>query len=152
MSPLRGLLFLWWYIVGILREPWKGEIIKRSPKGIRKIRLFLPLIFCCLFIGRCFYLALFTPKSAQKAQRRQNTVVAPFCSRIFDGRKYCLRRTSAALAYNCKLSLHCARWHELCFVCCSLVSNFPRRKTPRECASYVAQGAPKKTCTLLSAP
>ena len=70
------------------KQPWKGEIIKHSPKGIRKIRLFLPLIFCCLFIGRCFYLALFTPKSAQKAQRRQNTVVAPFCSRIFAGRKY----------------------------------------------------------------
>ena len=78
-----------------------------------------------------FYMPLFlstllAPKRVQKAQHRQNQSYRPFAHEFS----------------RAKISLGWAL----------LVSNFPHRKTTRECASLAAPRRAKKTFTLLSAP
>ena len=66
------------------------------------------------------------PTLLKKAQHRQNQSYRPFAHEFS----------------RAKISLGCAL----------LVSNFPHRKTTRECASLAAPQRAKKTFTLLSAP
>jgi hypothetical protein len=86
----------------------------------------LPLIFLAILLAFVSILTFCRTKSNKKAQHRQNQSYRPFAHEFS----------------QVKISLGWAL----------LVSNFPRRKTTRECVSLAARGAPKKTFTLLSAP
>ena len=72
-----------------------------NPHNFYIHRQFLPLIFCCLLMSSFSISPFWRPKGCKRHSAEKNQLLAPRLTN-FRKRKYCLRRTSAALAYNCK--------------------------------------------------